>query len=735
MRWLEYMEADLQSFIAFYLTGKKQTSRLDDIGELNLRPALFSEYRELTRLRYDFPLVLIENPAGERFAEPMSLLVDGILDKVAQGADADRIRKHVLSLEREVRALLSAGNSGLFSELWDKAALALGKKDKLLADSLARARTNLTVDGELLDCDGQLAARLLGHAWGVTQLRRAVRFNADIKRLVLKLSGIIQADYVNSEASKSAGNLRESFGEGPLNSFNYDAMSSILKKVSVREALPKRRRERILGLIEMLQTQKFYPLSTSRKGAAGSPFSFAFDSCSAALKAYRERQPKLIELARAMAMAELEAKGEYSEARHDGLFESFGENGLDSEALAVFPDYLVRINATALSGPEQSTLTEILSADLPIKVLVQTDDILEKSLIEHGHLAFTLRSKQLGRMTMGMGVYVLQAPASSLAQMRRPIQRGLDYSGAAVFSIFSGDSPNTAGIPPYLVAAAARESRLFPAFCFDPSAGRDWASRFSLGENPQPENDWAMHDIVYQDEQFQTVRETIPFTMVDFVALDRRYGKHFARVEKAAWNAGMEPVANAISSERRGSVASVPYLLMVDAQSVLQRVLVDEKLIREARRCQTMWNTLQELGGIHNSHAEKLLAQAKAAWQQSEQSAAPLVSSEAVAAQTAVAAEAAPAPAAEAERERSSDEAWIETPRCATCNECTQINGKMFVYDGNNQAFIADINAGTYAQLVEAAENCQVAIIHPGKPRNLSEPGLDELIKRAEAFS
>jgi len=40
----------------------------------------------------------------------------------------------------------------------------------------------------------------------------------------------------------------------------------------------------------------------------------------------------------------------------------------------------------------------------------------------------------------------------------------------------------------------------------------------------------------------------------------------------------------------------------------------------------------------------------------------------------------------------------------------------------------------TYAQLVEAAENCPVAIIHPGKPRNLNEAGLDELLKRAEVF-
>jgi len=81
-----------------------------------------------------------------------------------------------------------------------------------------------------------------------------------------------------------------------------------------------------------------------------------------------------------------------------------------------------------------------------------------------------------------------------------------------------------------------------------------------------------------------------------------------------------------------------------------------------------------------------------------------------------------------------SDEPYIETPRCSTCNECTQINPRMFAYDENQQARIVDVSAGSYRELVEAAENCQVAIIHPGKPKNPKEPGLDELLKRAEPF-
>ena len=58
----------------------------------------------------------------------------------------------------------------------------------------------------------------------------------------------------------------------------------------------------------------------------------------------------------------------------------------------------------------------------------------------------------------------------------------------------------------------------------------------------------------------------------------------------------------------------------------------------------------------------------------------------------------------------------------------------MFGYDERKQAFIKDLAAGTYRQLVEAAESCQVAIIHPGAPRDPKEPGLEELLVRAEPF-
>ena len=79
-------------------------------------------------------------------------------------------------------------------------------------------------------------------------------------------------------------------------------------------------------------------------------------------------------------------------------------------------------------------------------------------------------------------------------------------------------------------------------------------------------------------------------------------------------------------------------------------------------------------------------------------------------------------------------EPYIETARCTTCDECTNINNEMFKYDENKQAYIADAEAGTFKQIVQAAEKCTANIIHPGDPLNPDEPDLEKWIERAEPF-
>lgn len=90
---------------------------------------------------------------------------------------------------------------------------------------------------------------------------------------------------------------------------------------------------------------------------------------------------------------------------------------------------------------------------------------------------------------------------------------------------------------------------------------------------------------------------------------------------------------------------------------------------------------------------------------------------------------------AEEEDDGLAMEPYIESDRCTTCNECTNLNGRMFAYNADRQAHVKDPRAGTYAQLVQAAERCPAGIIHPGTPLNPKEKDLAKWVKRAERFN
>lgn len=738
------MEAGLQEHVAFHLTGRRPGAGLEAVDEFDLRPALLAGYRDLTQLRYDFPLVLVsDTPADRTCVQSLSAIVDGVVHEIAQGDDGDRLTRHALRLEQKIRAAVAAGASGSLVALWNKAASQLAAHgDDPLRDSLKRARATLKVDGDVIDCGKTTLTRLFSHAWAAVQEVKSRRAREDIGRLIQKLSDILRVDFAHSRAGRSADSLKAAVGAAHAEVFDFVAMSRMLGKSSADTALPAGRRRRIEQLLTTLKSQRFFsaPRATDKVAGGVQPYPFLFDNCGSALAAYRERLPKAIELAKAMAIAELEIEAQYNETRHDTLFAEFGADGLDAQDMARFPDYLVCVGAARLQGAENDTLMEILSAGLPMKVLVQTDDILEEPGVGgDAHLAFGLRSKQLANMAIGLNeVYVLQSSGSHLYQFRERILKGLACAGPALFSVYSGAGGKAGGLPPYLNAAAAMESRAFPAFTYDPAAGANWAARFSLEANSQVDFDWPVQRFAYEDENHQRVETGVAFTLVDFIACDRRFAKHLARVPRVKWNGSLIPVGERLSHEAQGMPEQVPCILMVDRENLLQKVIVDDKLVRAAQRCRDAWHSLQELGGIHNSHAERLLARARKAWEEQEQKAATVAAPQPAPAAAAKAvtptAESAAAAPAEPEAAPSTDDAYIETARCTTCNECTQINNKMFAYDENKQAHIVDPNAGTYRQLVEAAESCQVAIIHPGKPRDPNEPGLEELLKRAEAF-
>ena len=724
------MQTKHQDQSIFHLTGSRQGEALTTIAGLDLRPALLAPYRDLGALRHDFPLVLIAPGGGPEFVRSLSSLVDAVIKDVApRGIEGERLRRHALQLETEIRRAVDAGAVGTLAELWGQAAARLGEREgETLEQVLTLAGGALRADGDVIGRSQAAPAAFITHAWRAAQVAKSRRFHADLSRLVIKLSDILRAAFSHSQAGRQPGSLKASLGGPHQNAFDFDALSRIVGKGAPRDELPAARRERLTHALKVLESQHFFaPPDREAAEQDGAYFDFAFDNCAAAAQAFAERRAEAAELVKALSIAELEVQGRYVESEHDLVFAAFGEDSLSAGDLARLPDYLVRIAADRNDAPENASLIEMLSAGLPLKVLVQTTDLLEEGSLGNRRFAFGVRSARLATTAMGLGgMFVLQSTSSNLYAMREQIGCGLATSGPALFSVFAGSEPSATALPLYLSAAAAMQSRAFPAFCYDAAAGNNWATRFSLANNPQPEADWPVETLDYVDAAMQRASARCAFTFADFMLCDARYAAHFALVPTERWNEAMMPAADWLAALGEGEASKrVPYLLAVDDKDVLQRVIVDARLMQAAHRCLLLWNRLQEHGGVNDSVAERLLRREEAVPAQAAAPAAPKAATPTTTAEE---------PADAAAPARSRDEAWIDTARCPSCNECQLINDRMFGYDERKQAFIKDLAAGTYRQLVEAAESCQVAIIHPGLPRDPKEPGLEELLARAEAF-
>ena len=715
----------IEAAVGFHRTGVVAGSALASLDGARLRPALFARFRNLSRLRYDFPLILVEGRADGTLVETLSGRIDALLANIAEpGAGGDPRRRLVLRLERAIRAgVATKGSGGSFAEHWDAAAARLSAEigEAATAD-LERARAACPLDGVLVDCDAALAARFVGHVWRAVEERRASAALAWSDELRRRLEGLVRADFLRSAAGRDAAQLRVGVGTPHQDLFDFERMARLLAAPSGASGLAEARRRRLEGAAAVLRR-----LVLEHAGLDD----YAFESLEAAVAAYRERMPAVAELVRAIAIAELEVGGRYVEAVHDPYFAGIDPTRLAAEDGGFFPGYLVTLQGGAAEAAMTTPLLAVLATGAPLKVLAAIDDPLGPSAA-------------LAEAAVGLGsVFVVQTSAAHLWLVRERIRAALEHPGPALIVVYTGAIAGRPDLAPYLVAAAAVESRALPAFSYDPAAGPGWAERLSLDDNPQPDRRWTRHELEYADAAMQRVIEEVPVTPADLALCDPRQATHFARLGAGEEPGGLVPLEAWLQDGADGH-AGVPYVYAVDTEDRLERVVVDARLARVSRQRGEAWERLRQLDSLK---VAPIVAAAPSAVEAASGAAGtPSAASEALAVGPPSVAPAPPSaaePVVEASAPGSAagptpatpDDPYIETPRCTTCNECTGINSRMFAYDENRQAYIADPDQGTYRELVEAAERCQVAIIHPGKPRNDNEPGLAELIERAAVFA
>ncbi len=341
--------------------------------------------------------------------------------------------------------------------------------------------------------------------------------------------------------------------------------------------------------------------------------------------------------------------------------------------------------------------------------------------------------------------FILQGNMANVTHLLEGFIDGLNQRRPALFNVYAVCQPEH-GVPDdssSLRSKMALESRAYPVMRFDPELGDEWETCIDIEGNPALDDDWPVYSLKYTDEDGNEKSMELPMTFADFAVQEGRFRKHFRKAPPDTWNENMVPLAEFIKLDAEEREDQFPYVWAVDGKNRLMRVLVSGEMVASTEERLSFWRTLKGLAGLSGKvDPEAIARQVRAETAQKLAGGLmAMLSGEAgksiLPAQPEAGTNGAPAPGAEASAPAAAggfEAAWIDQAECTSCDECVNINPKIFEYDANKKAFVKDPRGGPYKDIVRAAEKCTGRCIHPGTPADPDEKGVDKLVKRAEKF-
>jgi len=772
-------------------------------------PALLEPYRDVSRLRYDYPLFLFPadegdiDPTPDSLAKPLSQCLLESVNAFAPGDESARILKDNLPwIERDLRGRLAEIEGPVAAKpLLEAATEALLKHLKLdkennqrLEGDIARLLEGTPEGGKLLAYGRYPAIHLLIHVIRNNVIPRHAKFRGEIAQHIRDLKRLLEVDWTKSDEAKLPEKLQGSVG-GAAAYFDTGALSKVMDHSHGSVAMSKTRRARIESALKLLEEyqQNETLVRFVHHGDLDDDWLQEIpgfeqitdsDPCAAATRLFDEEAARLAQVFGAARIAELEIEGIYDEAIHDPFFANFTWEAFSREELLLVPAVIALESATHVSDDGMSSFSRLLSSGRPVQIFVRVqahnnpgartdEDPFQNYRLELGYLGISHRQAVVSQASAARHQHLLESYIGALNATRTSLH---------LINIGLRPTGQDLGLNAWLVAGAALEGRVHPFFHINPSAGDAFADRMDFSGNPQPERDWPLHPFRYVDETGSPVESDLAFTFADYALLIPRLHHHFAVVPNSCDINDLVPVADYLQMSEEEVHKHIPFIWAVSSGGALHRVVVSRALIQACRDRLNFWHALQEMAGVRNKHVEQAIARTRAEAQAkadeeianikaqyeeeltraraeaasevmgrltdvlmgmdfSTAGARPVLKASPASASSAetpaadeVLKEVAPAPAEE-EEEALTEEPWIDTPLCTSCNDCLNINPQMFVYDDTNQAVIGDLSAGTFEQMVEAAEICPSKCIHPGSPWNPNEPNLEELKQRAAKFN
>jgi len=770
-------------------------------------PALLSPFRDVSKIRYDYPLVLFsrDSKLSGEYAKPLSTFLQESVAEFSPGDNNARILKDNLGwLEHTIRNKIEESDDPLPAhQIISSSADELYRHLNLTDDNAKNLRqdldelTNYVIEGDQFLSYGRYTAiHLMMHLIHGRSEERWSKFEDELQELQQQLNQILEIEQHKSSEATGAEALQKSIGSNASH-FDSQALSSVLSQNSGTITMPDERRERIERAAEVLNKFQRGAIQVRfiHTGDFSAPFGNYADHiedtvdnnpCSKASELFDNEATELAEIFTACRIARLELNNSYDAVVHDPWFAHFNWEAFSEEELLLVPAIVALEPANRLGREGLSSFSQLLGSGRPIQILSRVKGHSNPAASEDESPFHDFRLELGYIATAHRQCYVSQTSAARYQHLMQGFLDATEIPHTGVHLINTGvqHAEHEFLMDPWMVASAALESRVHPFFQINPQLGDTFAARMNFSVNPQAEKDWAIHPFSYQNGDGEVTHTEFAFTFADYALLVPRLRNHFRLVPDNFESDSLTPIAEYLDLAEEDNFSMIPFVWTINQANTLQKAVVSRELILACKDRLNYWHTLQELSGIRNPHADQavneatLLLEAKhnSAISELQESHAEEIRNLEANATTEVMGKLAqvlmgmnlehgaiaqavtstvstktslendessdsteeiieePTPEEEPAVEISEDP-WIESILCTTCNDCTNMNPQMFVYNDDKQAYIADPNAGTYAELVEAAEICPSRCIHPGMPLNSSEPDLDELIERAAPFN
>ncbi|MGI9225725.1 MAG: ferredoxin [Woeseiaceae bacterium] len=742
------------------------------------------------------PDTVLAKPVSEHFADALAELAPGAEDARILKDNLPWIERY---LRQKLDAPDPVDAPGLFTEaataLQQQLGLDKSSQEKLAAH-LDRLGATIAADGRFLGYGPHVSLHLMVHAIRHRHQHRRERFRQQVDKHVAALQSLLRVEMAKSADANNAGSS-DGGGEQVSRHLDTGALAGMLRQRAHGSVeMPADRRVRIERALKELRDWQDNHVLVQFVGHLENdrldelPMVEIVDSdepCTTATELFERHAARFARLFAANRVAALEIDGNYDPEIHDSWFASFDWQAFSDEEMQLVTKVVALVSANYLAGDGLPSFSKLLGSRLPVHVLswVRAYDNPART---SGTGPFDAYRFELAYFGVGhRQVVVAQSSAARHEDLLSGFLCALDSNRTSLHLVNRGTQSKTKKplLDAWFVASAALESRAHPFLLVDPGAGDHAAERVSFGGNPQAEIDWPVEKLEYRSADGEITEMDLAFTFADYALLMPALHDHFRKVPAGFESDDLVTVDKYLEADQEQIDRLVPFVWGIDEEDVLVRLVVSRALVFACRDRLNYWHTLQELAGIQNFYVEeaidRIIAEQQAAIEAEREQLkkeheeqlesarteaageamgqlvdvlmgadlsgmvageshlasmpAPLPAAAEAEPEAETAAEAEPAVEEEAEEELSFDEPWLDSEMCTTCDDCMGINKMMFVYNDNKQAIIRDARAGPYADLVAAAEICPAKCIHPGKPLDPNEPGLDELIARAEPFN